>query len=511
MSVGTAALGGRYQLLDLLGRGGMSDVYRARDERSGRIVALKIVRSSDPALARRLVQEARALELLTYPGLIGLLDTGFDGGQAFLVMELVEGETLARRLRSGPLAPAATAALGARLGDALGYVHGRGVVHRDLKPSNILLGADGEAWLSDFGIAQLHDATTMTVEGSTMGTVSYMAPEQLDDHTVGSAADVWSLGIVLLECLTGRRVFEGSPSEIVARRVARPLTVPGDLPAPWRLVLGGMLDPDPALRPSGSEVASLLRAPTFAAAWEPVDPEATTVLAASGASEETVLMPGVVAGAFADADQTRVRDEPTSSPPPPSSRLGALGVIASDRRWRVGARSRRRWAAASVVLAVVLAVVLVLTLARHSTATTPTTVASRATGGAVTTTTVASPGATALATLVRDAAAGQAAGTIAPPSALAITNAAGAALIDQGLASTVQAQSDLQSAASDVTTGVVSGTIAASEGATLSRDLVALASALGLAPPSTSPTPTPTPVVPGGPGHGHGRGQGNQP
>ena len=292
--------------------------------------------------------------------------------------------------------------------------------------------------------------------------------------------------------------------------MARPLTVPGDLPAPWRLVLGGMLDPDPALRPSGSEVASLLRAPTFTAAWEPVDPEATTVLAASGASEETVLMPGVVAGAFADADQTRVRDAPTSSPPPPSGRLGALGVIASDRRWRVGARSRRRWAAASVALAVVLAVVLVLTLARHSTAT-PTTVASRATGGAVTTTTVASPGATALATLVRDAAAGQAAGTISPPSALAITNAAGAALTDQGLASTVQAQSDLQSAASDVTTGVVSGTIAASEGATLSRDLVALASALGLAPPSTSPTPTPTPVVPGGPGHGHGRGQGNQP
>ncbi|MGC8511377.1 MAG: serine/threonine-protein kinase, partial [Acidimicrobiales bacterium] len=473
-------------------------------------VALKIVRSGDPELARRLAQEARALERLAAPGLIGLLDAGFDGDQAFLVMELVEGETLAQRLRAGPLSPAATAALGERLGDALGYVHERGIVHRDLKPSNILLGADDEAWLSDFGIAQLHDATTMTVEGSTMGTVSYMAPEQLDDHQVGPAADIWSLGIVLLECLTGRRVFEGSPSEIVARRVARPLVVPGDLPAPWRLVLRGMLDSDPALRPSGPEVALLLRAPAFDVAWEPVDPEATAVTA-SGASEETVLMPGVVPGAPVDADQTRVSGAAPSSLSSPGDRVGGTGVFSSVGPWRVSARSRRWWAAAIVALAVVLAVVLVSAGPRDSTATTTTTVASHTAGGAATTTTVASPGATALAQLVHDAAAGQAAGTITPSSALAITNAAGAALTDQGLASTVQAQSDLQSAASDVTAGVQSGVIALGEGAALLRDLMALATSLGLAAPSTAPTPTPTPVAPGGPGHGKGRGQGNQP
>ena len=508
MSVGGVAIGGRYQIIDLLGHGGMSDVYRAHDELTDRVVALKIVRSGDPELARRLAQEARALERLAFPGLIGLLDTGVDGDQAFLVMELIEGETLAQRLRTGPLPSVTVAALGSRLGGVLGYVHERGVVHRDLKPSNILLGADGEAWLSDFGIAQLHDATTITVDGSTMGTVSYMAPEQLDDHQVGPAADIWSLGIVLLECLTGRRVYEGSPSEIVARRVARPLVVPGDLPAPWRLVLRGMLDPDPALRPSGSEVSSLLTASAFDGAWAPVDPEATVLLAGSTISDETVLMPGVVAGAYVDADQTRVSSASASSS---SARPDATRGPTSF--WRRGVRERvRRWwpaALAVVVLALVLAAVLMPTNPRGSSATTTTGSASAASAsGAVTTTTVASPGAAALAKLVSDAAAGQSVGTITSISAVAVTNAAGAAVTDQGLGNIAQAQNDLQLAASDVTTGVQSGIISAGEGATLQRDLVALAASLGLAPPNTAPTPTS--VAPSAPGHGNGKGHGNQ-
>ena len=528
MSVGGVAIGGRYQIIDLLGHGGMSDVYRAHDELTDRVVALKIVRSGDPELARRLAQEARALERLAFPGLIGLLDTGVDGDQAFLVMELIEGETLAQRLRTGPLPSVTVAALGSRLGGVLGYVHERGVVHRDLKPSNILLGADGEAWLSDFGIAQLHDATTITVDGSTMGTVSYMAPEQLDDHQVGPAADIWSLGIVLLECLTGRRVYEGSPSEIVARRVARPLVVPGDLPAPWRLVLRGMLDPDPALRPSGSEVSSLLTASAFDGAWAPVDPEATALLTASafdGAwapvdpeatvllagstiSDETVLMPGVVAGAYVDADQTRVSSASASS-----SSVRPDATRGPTSFWRRGVRERvRRWwpaALAVVVLALVLAAVLMPTNPRGSSATTTTGSASAASAsGAVTTTTVASPGAAALAKLVSDAAAGQSVGTITSISAVAVTNAAGAAVTDQGLGNIAQAQNDLQLAASDVTTGVQSGIISAGEGATLQRDLVALAASLGLAPPNTAPTPTS--VAPSAPGHGNGKGHGNQ-
>src|ERR1035437_4711404 len=221
-------LGGRYHLVRLLGRGGMSDVYQAIDDRSGNTVAVKIVRSGDPEFVRRLTQEARALESFEHPGLIQLLDTGLAGDDAYLVMEFIDGPTLAETLKSRPLGAPATSALGARLAEALAYVHERGIVHRDVKPSNILQSAKGEAWLGDFGIAQLHDATTITAAGSTLGTVRYMAPEQLEGHHVGPSADIWSLGIVLLECLTGRRVYEGSPSEVVARRLAGP--APGRSP-----------------------------------------------------------------------------------------------------------------------------------------------------------------------------------------------------------------------------------------------------------------------------------------
>ncbi len=493
----------------------MSDVYRARDEQSGRTVALKIVRSGDPEFARRLAQEARALERLAFPGLIGLLDTGFDGDQAFLVMELIEGETLAQRLRSGgPLTSMTTAVLGARLGGALGFVHERGIVHRDVKPSNVLLDADGQAWLSDFGIAQLHDATTITVDGSTMGTVSYMAPEQLDDHQVGPAADIWSLGVVLLECLTGRRVYEGSPSEIVAHRVARPLVVPPDLPTPWRLILRGMLDPDPAQRPSGPEVASLLGAPAFDVVWVPVDPEATVRLAALGGSDETVPLPGVVVGAFVDTDATRVSASPTTPATSSSEESHATRGAGSRRLLGTWGQSRTRWAAAVVGAFVVgLVVVLMAALPQRSalTATTTTVRAPATVRDTTTTTVVVSPASTALAKLVRDAAAGQAAGTVASSSALTITNAAGAALADQGLGNTALAQSYLQTAASDVATGEQAGLVTVGEGATLQRDLVVLADSLGLTAPSATPASPPTSGVPGGPGHGKGRGQGNQP
>src|SRR5487761_1895121 len=212
-------LGGHYRLDRFLGRGGMSDVLQATDLTSGEQVALKVVRSGDPEFARRLSREAKVLESFDHPGLVHLLDIGVTGDQAFLVMDLVDGPTLAQALERGPLGSKLSAALGARLAGALAYVHERGIVHRDVKPSNILLNAQGEAKLGDFGIARDDDATSHTVTGSTLGTVSYMAPEQLEDHQVGPEADVWSLGIVLLECLTGERAYRGTPSEVMARRI----------------------------------------------------------------------------------------------------------------------------------------------------------------------------------------------------------------------------------------------------------------------------------------------------
>ncbi|HUZ40652.1 MAG TPA: serine/threonine-protein kinase, partial [Acidimicrobiales bacterium] len=214
MSATGELLDGRYRLGTLLGRGGMSDVFRAVDEVNSTDVAIKIVRSPDREYAQRLAQEARALRRFSHPGIVQLFETGVNGDMAYLVMEFVDGPSLDQVLRQGPLSTAETASIGVSLADALAYAHAQGVVHRDVKPANILIGPDGLARLTDFGIARLVDTSTMTLTGTMIGTATYMAPEQLENHAVGPSADVWSLGIVLLECLTGERVFAGTPSEV---------------------------------------------------------------------------------------------------------------------------------------------------------------------------------------------------------------------------------------------------------------------------------------------------------
>ena len=178
---------------------------------------------------------------------------------------------MVRRWRSscaGPLGAERTAQIGAALADGLAYAHGQGIVHRDVKPSNILMGSDGNARLGDFGIARLLDGSTLTVTGTTLGTAAYMAPEQIEDHQVGAAADVWSLGMVLLECLTGHRVYEGSPAEIVGRRRSGPVPVEPGLPVPWKLLLGGMLERRPDQRLDSAQVATLLATSPFREPWE---------------------------------------------------------------------------------------------------------------------------------------------------------------------------------------------------------------------------------------------------
>jgi hypothetical protein len=474
----------------------MSDVYEALDETSGQRVAIKIVRSSDPEFARRLVQEARTLESFEHPGLIRLLDVGELGDQAYLVMELIEGQTLSDRLRAGALSSRETADLGARLADALGYVHERGVIHRDVKPSNILMSTNGEAWLGDFGIAKMHEATTMTATGATMGTVSYMAPEQLEDKEVGPPADIWSLGIILLECLTGRRVYEGTPSEVLARRLAGPVPLPAELPVPWKLVLTGMLTLRPDQRLKDAEVSGILATHAYDAPWLRADSDATTMIQRPNGGDRTTVMPALLGGG-ADSDATR---------------LIKPDVVPTPRK-RGFAWDYRVLVAAAVVVAVLAAGLYFLLSPGppkkpHKTTTSTTT----------TTTTTIPPGTAALNALKSQVLAGETAGNVDPASGQTIIQQAGLAQAAYVAGKTQQAAIDLELAASAIQNGVSNHFIGPVEGQLLQSDLGLFAGALGLSSAvttttttsttTTSTTTTTTTTLPGPP-FGNGNGNSN--
>ncbi|MGB7104856.1 MAG: serine/threonine-protein kinase, partial [Acidimicrobiales bacterium] len=440
-------LAGRYRLVRLLGSGGMSDVYEASDEVSGDDVAVKIVRSNDPEFGRRLAQEARALESFEHPGLIRLLDAGEVGDQAFLVMELIVGQTLAQRLREGALSSRETADLGARLADALAYVHERGVIHRDVKPSNILISSNGDAWLGDFGIAKLHEASAMTATGATIGTVSYMAPEQLEDNQVGPPADIWSLGIILLECLTARRVYEGTPSEVLARRLAAPVALPPELPVPWKLVLTGMLTHRPDQRLKDFEVSEILATRAYDAPWAVADSDVTTTLRRTRTDDLTAIVPGTV-GVRDSGDQTQVM------------RAKATPVANNKSSWW----NLRVLAALIAVAVVCVGLSLFLTLSPGKTHSTTTTKPPA-------TTTTIPPGAAALNALKSQILAGEAAGNVNAASGQTITQQASLAQADYAAGKTQQASIDLELAESAINDGVSNHLIGPVEGQLLQSDL----------------------------------------
>ena len=258
MDAGTR-LNGRYRLDRHLARGGMSDIWVAEDERLQRSVAVKAVGASDPELTARLQREARLLAQLDHPGIVRLLDAGAVGDCPFLVMELVSGPPLHERLaRTGPLPPDEAAAIGATLAAGLAQAHERGIVHRDLKPSNVLLEPDGRARLADFGIARTDDATALTQAGLAVGTVAYVSPEQLRGTDVGPPSDVYSLGLVLLEALTGERPFAGPDHEVAHERLERQPSIPADVPTPLAELLADMTRLEPDARPSAADVSTRL-------------------------------------------------------------------------------------------------------------------------------------------------------------------------------------------------------------------------------------------------------------
>ncbi|MEX1173385.1 MAG: protein kinase [Chloroflexota bacterium] len=283
---GARIVAGRYRLGAVLGRGGMATVHRATDIRLGREVAVKLLRpevTTDRDLAQRFRREALAATVLRHPNIVPCLDTGTDGDQPFLVMELVDGEDLAARLRrGGRLAPAEAARIGLEVARALGVAHVRGIVHRDIKPGNILLTADGRARVTDFGIARLAMDAEAALPGTTLGSVHYFSPEQARGATTTPASDVYGLGLVMYEALTGSRPWSGETTDAIAlARVGA--TAPSvrdgrpEIPRALAEVVARALSPEAADRyPSGAAMAAALE-PIVAAGDRLVDEDTTVV------------------------------------------------------------------------------------------------------------------------------------------------------------------------------------------------------------------------------------------
>ena len=331
----------RYELKDRLGRGGMATVFRAHDRRLDREVAVKVFTSGAAVDDARRRTEATMLARLSHPHLVALHDAHLaadgDTTPSFLVMELVDGEDLRSRLERGPLPPEDAVEIAVGIAEALVVVHEAGMVHRDLKPGNILLadasvpGGRPVVKLADFGIAHLIGSERITTVGTVIGTAGYLSPEQIFGGEPGPSADIYSLGLVVLEALTGVREFPGTPVEAVAARSARDPRIPSSLPEDWRGFLGAMTAREPSIRPTAWEVAVMARelAPQLAG-WRPDESaDAATVAAAIGGGAAGGTTAAAIGDAAGDEDApTRIL--PTSARRDP------------DRSRETPSRSRRR-------------------------------------------------------------------------------------------------------------------------------------------------------------------------
>ena len=267
-------LSGRYALEERLASGGMGAVYAATDERLSRRVAVKLLReelADDPRFVERFKREARAVAALSHPNIANVFDYGEDEDHHYIVMELAAGRDLSRTLREeGPLDPQAAAAIAAQTCDALAHAHGAGVIHRDIKPGNIIVDDNRRVKVTDFGIARAAGQSTLTATGSVIGTAQYLSPEQGSGAEVGPQSDLYSLGIVLYEMLTGSVPFSGdTPIAIamkhVAEEVPAPSSVNPDVPRELDAVVAKATAKAPEDRfSSASSMAEALRAATSA-------------------------------------------------------------------------------------------------------------------------------------------------------------------------------------------------------------------------------------------------------
>lgn len=287
-------LAGRYRLDAPIAAGGVGEVWRGVDLLLMRPVAVKLLRPEyalEEETVARFRAEARHAGALTHPAITRVYDFGEAGrgNPPFLVMELVEGESLASVLAGGPIGPARAAGVIAQAASGLQAAHAAGLVHRDIKPANLLIGPGWQVKITDFGIAHAAWSAPVTRPGTLVGTPAYMAPERAGGKAPGPASDLYSLGIVAWECLTGSPPFAGNAVEVIRAHRERPLPqLPPDVPAPVGRLIGQMTAKDPAARPAtagevaqraGDLLASLpLAGPARTARWPGVPvPEAPEV------------------------------------------------------------------------------------------------------------------------------------------------------------------------------------------------------------------------------------------
>ncbi len=326
-------LGERYRLGQTIGHGGLATVFLAHDETLGRDVAVKLFHASAVNSGRQ-ESELAVLAGLDHHALVQIHDAGIDVDEygrstRYLVMALVNGSDLHERLSRHPLTSRHIAEIGYDLAEALDYIHAHGVIHRDIKPSNILLVDYGDgsprarAKLTDFGIAIAEDLERLTTDGTTTGTAGYLSPEQASGQPIGPASDVYSLGLVLLECFTRHLEFPGGVVESALARLSRDPVIPDDLPDYWQQLLAAMTARDPAARPVRHELVAVLK---------------QVVIAESGKHKDEAMEPLFAPG--------EVHGEPVSRP-------ASLDTLPDEALDRVTAMAARLFSAPISIVSVV--------------------------------------------------------------------------------------------------------------------------------------------------------------
>ncbi|MEU2787572.1 serine/threonine-protein kinase [Streptomyces sp. NPDC007100] len=340
---------GRYRLLELIGRGGMGRVWRARDEMLDRSVAVKEIRIDERAGEETVVQrerslrEARATARIDHPNVVRIHDVAEEGDRLWIVMQLVEARSLEQILaQDGPLDPAAAARVGTGLARALREVHAVGVLHRDIKPGNVLIGDRGAVVLTDFGIAAMQDATALTMAGMLIGSPDYMAPERVAGQEQGPPSDLWSLGATLCAAVAGQSPFTRATTLATLHAVLHEEPVIPPTAGPLREVLVALLNKAPEARPSLADVEERLE-PLVRQAAAAKETEAMSTTEVADVRTPTVAdpVPGPLPEPVASAEDpgagTAPDPAPPSAHPAPSARprrnrpalLAATGVLAS--------------------------------------------------------------------------------------------------------------------------------------------------------------------------------------